>query len=256
MPHFSANLSFLYPEITLAERFAAAKNDGFAAVEVAIPYALPVAQLVELVERLDLELAVFNLPAGNWDSGERGIGCLPDRVEEFKQGVSRAVEYARATGCKTINCLAGIAPASADQAELQSTFVQNLDFAAETLGAHGVRLVMEPINRRDIPGFFLTHLDHAEKTIEQLRGRVGLQFDFYHVQLTQGDLIPTFRRLRKQIDHIQIADNPGRHKPGTGEINYRRIFEEIDASGYDGWVGCEYKPSSGKGADIAWRLQD
>jgi hydroxypyruvate isomerase len=249
VPKFSANLSFLYPDLPFTERFGAAARDGFKAVEYVGPYAEPKEKIAALLERHGLTQALFNLPAGNWDGGERGIGCLPDRIGEFRTGVATAIEYAEALGCKTLNALAGIAPPGVDQAILEETFVNNLEFAANKCEQAAIKLVFEPINTRDIPGFFVSTTNHAERIIAQTNvANLFIQYDFYHMQVMQGDLIPTFARLQHRVGHVQIADSPGRHEPGTGEINYRFIFNELDRLGYDGWVGCEYKPKAG----FAW----
>lgn len=253
MPRFSANLSFLYPELPFLDRFAAAAVDGFRAVEYAVPY---VAEAGELAGRLvahGLEQVLFNMPAGDWDGGERGIACHPDRVEEFRAGVDLALNYARVLGCSRVNCLAGIAPEGAAAETLESTFVANLQYAASRFAAVGVRLLVEPINTRDIPGFYLSTAQHAERVLDAVGSdNLLIQYDIYHQQVTAGDLIPTYDRLKDRIGHIQIADTPGRHEPGTGEINYRFVLSELDRLGYDGWVGCEYRPSSGAGAELGW----
>lgn len=253
MPRFSANLSFLYPELPFLDRFAAAAVDGFRAVEYAVPY---VAEAGELAGRLvahGLEQVLFNMPAGDWDGGERGIACHPGRVEEFRAGVDVALDYAQVLGCSRVNCLAGIAPESVPTEVLESTFVANLQYAAPRFAAVGVRLLVEPINTRDIPGFYLSTAQHAERVLDAVGSdNLLIQYDIYHQQVTAGDLIPTYERLEDRIGHIQIADTPGRHEPGTGEINYRFVLSELDRLGYDGWVGCEYRPSSGRGAELGW----
>jgi hydroxypyruvate isomerase len=249
VPKFSANLSFLYPDLPFTERFGAAARDGFKAVEYVCPYGEPKEKIAALLERHGLTQALFNLPAGNWDGGERGIGCLPDRIAEFRTGVATAIDYAEALGCKTLNALAGIAPPGVDHAILEETFVNNLEYAANKCEQAAIKLVFEPINTRDIPGFFVSTTNHAERIIARANvANLFIQYDFYHMQVMQGDLIPTFARLQHRIGHVQIADNPGRHEPGTGEINYPFIFNELDRLGYDGWVGCEYKPKAG----LAW----
>ena len=253
MPRFSANLSFLYPDLPFLDRFAAAARDGFVAVEYAVPYVAPDATLAELLRRHGLQQALFNMPAGDWDAGERGIACLPDRIEEFRAGIEVTLAYAEALDCRTVNCLAGRRPPGADPVELDAVFAANLAHAAERLAEHSIRLAVEPINRGDIAGFHLADTDHAERVIG-LAGHANLfiQYDFYHRQVVRGDLLRGFERLQNRIAHVQIADLPGRHEPGTGEINYRTILRRLDELGYDGWVGCEYHPSSGRGADLGW----
>lgn len=253
MPKFSANLSFLYPDLSFTERFAAAAQDGFKAVEYLGPYALPADDVAGLLQRHGLVQALFNLPSGNWDGGDRGIGCNPGRVEEFREGVATAIGYATALGCTRLNCLAGIPPRDTDPHLLEATLVSNLKYAAPRLAGAGIQLLIEPINTRDIPGFYLTTTAHAERVLEAVGSdNLFIQYDIYHMQVMQGDLIPTYARLKDRIGHIQIADNPGRHQPGTGEINYDFVLLELDRLGYGGWVGCEYKPKSGRGADIGW----
>ena len=253
MPKFSANLSFLYPELPFLERFAAAAADGFRAVEYAVPYVAPAEQLAALNTRHGLAQALFNLPAGDWDGGERGIACHPDRVDEFRAGVDVALRYAATLGCGKVNCLAGIAPPGVAREVLETTFVGNLEYAAPRFAAAGVRLLIEPINPRDIPGFYLTTAHHAEQVLAAVgSGNLQIQYDIYHQQVTAGNLIPTYERLRHRIGHIQIADTPGRHEPGTGEINYRFALTELDRLGYDGWVGCEYRPLGGTSEGLGW----
>lgn len=253
MPKFSANLSFLYPELPFTERFAAAAADGFEAVEYISPYGETKERIADLLERHGLRQVLFNFPAGNWNAGERGIACHPTRLAEFRSGVSMALDYAQALGCTRLNCLAGIAPHDIDHRRLEKTLLDNLAYASERCTAAGVQLLLEPINLRDMPGYFVSTTNHAERLLA-LAGlpNLYLQYDFYHMQIMQGDLVHTFERLKRHIAHVQIADTPGRHEPGTGEINYRFILAELDRLGYDGYVGCEYKPQSGKGAAIGW----
>ncbi len=253
MPKFSANLSFLYTELPFRERFAAAARDGFRAVEYVSPYGVPAAEIAGLLGAHGLEQALFNLPAGNWDGGERGIGCLPERTEEFRAGIDTAIAYAAALGCPRVNCLAGIAPQGVAAEVLEATLVANLAYAAPRLASAGVKLLVEPINTRDIPGFFVSTTHHAERLLAAVGSdNLFIQYDIYHTQVMQGDLLPTFTRLRERIGHIQIADNPGRHEPGTGEINFAFVLREIDRLGYDGWIGCEYKPMAGTSAGLGW----
>ena len=253
MLKFAANLSFMYTEVPFLERFAAAAKDGFKAVEYVSPYVAPPEEIAGLLKAHGLEQALFNLPAGNWDGGERGIGCLPDRVSEFEEGVATAIRYGQALNCKKINCLAGIAPMGVDADVLESTLVANLQYAAPRLKDAGIALVLEPINLRDIPGFYLSTSAHAERLLDAVGSdNLTIPYDVYHMQVMQGDLIPTYERLRHRIGHIQIADNPGRNEPGTGEINYAFVLRELDRLGYDGWIGCEYKPKAGTSAGLGW----
>lgn len=253
MLKFSANLSFLYTELPFLERFSAAAKDGFRAVEYMSPYVAPAEEIVGLLKAHRLEQALFNLPVGNWDAGERGIGCHPDRVEEFRDGVATAVRYAVALGCRKVNCLAGISPAGVAPHLLESTLVANLQYAAPRFAEAGVRLLLEPINLRDIPGFYVSTTHHAERLLAAVGSdNLRIQYDVYHTQVMQGDLVPTYARLKDRIGHIQIADTPGRNEPGTGEINYGFVLRELDRLGYDGWVGCEYKPKAGTSAGLGW----
>lgn len=253
MPKFSANLSFLYQELPFLDRFAAAAKDGFGAVEYLGPYVEPKEKVAQTLKDSGLEQALFNVPSGDWAGGERGLACLPDRIDEFREGVSLALDYAKALGCTRINVLAGIAPAGVDRATLETVLVDNLKYAAPLFADAGIRLLIEPINLRDIPGFFVSTTGHAERLLEKVGSdNLYIQYDFYHMQIMQGDLIPTFTRLQDRIAHVQIADNPGRNEPGTGEIHYPFIFRELDRLGYDGWVGCEYKPRTTTTEGLGW----
>lgn len=253
MPRFSANISMLYPELDFAARFAAAAADGFGAVEYVGAYDMEPGRLRALLDEHGLEQALFNLPAGDWAAGERGIGCLPARREDFRQGVTKAIAFATATGCKQVNCLAGIAPEGADAEILETVLVENLRYAAPRLADAGIRLLLEPINRRDIPGFLVNSTNDYERVAERVsHDNLFLQYDFYHMQVVQGDLWPTYERLADRIAHVQIADNPGRHEPGTGEINYGFLFEALDRAGYGGWVGAEYKPANATSEGMGW----
>jgi len=253
MPKFAANLSMLFTEIDFLDRFQAAAKAGFKGVEYLFPYAYDKQALAERLKENDLVQVLHNLPAGDWDAGERGIACHPGRVEEFRQGVARAIEYAQALGCPQLNCLAGKMPADADQATAHRTFVENLRHAAAELKKAGIRLVIEPINTFDIPGFFLSRTDQALAIIDEVGSdNLRVQYDIYHAQRMEGELGNTLARHLGSIGHIQLADNPGRNEPGTGEINYRWLLRHIDAIGYDGWIGCEYKPAGRTEDGLGW----
>jgi hydroxypyruvate isomerase len=253
MPRLAANLTMLYNEHAFLERFAAARGDGFEAVEFLFPYAFPKEQIAETLQKHRLKQVLHNLPAGNWDAGERGIACLPGRTGEFQEGVGRAIEYATALACPQVNCLAGIAPADADAERVHAVLVDNLQFTANKLEGAGIRLLIEPINDKDIPGFWLNHADQASVLIDEIGSRnVFLQYDLYHQQRTDGELAATFQRLKNRIAHIQVADNPGRNEPGTGEINYPFLFDQLDREGYTGWIGCEYKPMTTTSDGLGW----
>ncbi|WP_051341174.1 hydroxypyruvate isomerase [Azospirillum halopraeferens] len=253
MAKFAANLSMLYTDIDFLDRFDAAAKDGFTGVEYLFPYAFAKEDLVERLRRNGLTQVLHNLPAGDWDKGERGIACLPDRVEEFREGVDRAIAYATALGCTQVNCLAGKAPEGVSADTAMQTFVDNLKFAAPRLRDAGIRLLVEPINTRDIPGFFLNTSRQAERVLDAVGSdNLFIQYDVYHMQIMEGDLIPTIQRLLAKIAHVQIADNPGRNEPGTGEINYPNIFAALDRLGYQGWIGCEYKPAGKTTDGLGW----
>jgi hydroxypyruvate isomerase len=253
MPRFSANLSMLYPEHPFIERFAAAAADGFRAVEYVGAYDVAPTELRRILDAYRLTQALFNMPAGDWAAGERGIASHPDRRAEFRDAVETTIAYARATECTAVNCLAGILPDGLKREDAETVLVENLRYAAPRLGAAGVRLLVEPINPRDIPGFLI----NATSDYERIAARVAddnlyLQFDFYHVQVVEGDLLRRFERLLPRIAHVQVADNPGRHEPGSGEINYPNIFAAIDRLGYAGWVGAEYRPDGATSAGLGW----
>ena len=253
MPKFAANLTMLYNELEFMARFAAAAKAGFRGVEYLFPYSFPKEQLAEELSKHQLVQVLHNLPAGDWAAGERGIACHPARVAEFQDGVGRASEYATALGCKQLNCLAGIVPKGVSPEQAHQTFVDNLKFAATKLAAVGLKLLIEPINTRDIPGFFLTRTRQALAIIEEVgSSNLFLQYDIYHVQIMEGDLALTIQRNLAKIPHLQLADNPGRNEPGTGEINYTFLFEFLDSIGYDGWIGCEYKPKTTTSAGLGW----
>jgi hydroxypyruvate isomerase len=253
MPKFNANLTMLFNEVPFIDRFQAAAETGFKGVEFLFPYAFDKHELAERLDKHGLVQVLHNLPAGNWEAGERGIACHPDRVGEFQDGVGRALEYATALGCKQVNCLAGIAPAGVAPDTLHETFVGNLRFAADKLEAAGIRLLIEPINTFDIPGFYLNRTAQAIALIDTVgSGNLYLQHDIYHMQRMEGELANTIARHLPRIAHMQIADNPGRNEPGTGEINYAWLFRHIDQLGYDGWIGCEYKPAAGTREGLGW----
>jgi len=253
MPRFAANLTMLFNELAFLDRFEAAANAGFKGVEYLFPYGYDAAALAERLDRLQLVQVLHNLPAGDWEKGERGIACHPDRVGEFQDGVGRAIDYARLLGCKQVNCLAGVQPAGADADAVHRTFVENLRFAADKLKGAGIRLLIEPVNTRDIPGFHLNRTEQAIAILDEVGSdNLFLQYDIYHAQRMEGELANTIERHLARIAHIQLADNPGRNEPGTGEINYPWLLRHIDRLGYDGWIGCEYKPAADTRAGLGW----
>ncbi len=256
MPKFAANLSFLFTEVPFPERFALAREAGFTAVEYHFPYDYSPAALKERLEANGLSQILFNMPPGDWASGERGIAALPGRSAEFRAGVSKAVEYARALGVPRVNCLAGIKVEGHSEAEHRQTLAANVRYAAEAFRANGLSLVIEAINRFDMPGFLLNKTSQVLDLIEEVAmPNVFLQYDIYHAQREEGGLINTLRSHIARIGHIQIADNPGRHQPGTGEIDYPCILAELDALGYRGHIGLEYIPSPGTAASLGWIKQ-
>ena len=253
MTKLCANLTMLFGELDFLDRFEAAANAGFRGVEYLFPYAYDKAQLADLLHKHGLTQVLHNLPAGDWAKGERGIACLPDRVGEFQEGVGTAIDYARALGCKQLNVLAGIAPSGMAPDQIHSTLVANLKFAAVQLAAADIRLLIEPINTYDIPGFSVTG---TQQTLELIAAcgsdNAYLQYDIYHMQRMEGELAATIHKHLPRIAHIQLADNPGRNEPGTGEINYPFLFAHLERIGYDGWIGCEYKPASTTIAGLGW----
>jgi hydroxypyruvate isomerase len=254
MTKLAANLTMLYNEVDFLDRFAAAAQSGFKGVEYLFPYAYPKEQLAEKLAQHELVQVLHNLPAGDWAGGERGIACLPDRVGEFQEGVGKAIDYAKTLKCPQVNCLAGIAPKGVDADKARATLVGNLKFAAPKLAAEGIKLLVEPINTYDIPGFYLNRTQQALDILRHVGSEnLYIQYDIYHMQRMEGELAATIKANLPKIAHLQLADNPGRNEPGTGEINYRFLFAFLDAIGYGGWIGCEYKPR-GKTVDgLGWR---
>lgn len=253
MLRFDANITQLYTDVPFLERFAAAAADGFRGVEMRSPFEESKQALAERLAANDLELVLFNFPAGNWGKGERGIACLPGREEEFRESLATSLDYALALGCTRLNCLAGLTPAGVAPEVVEATLVANLRHAAEVLADNGIRLQLEAINSRDNPGGFVQTTAQYERIAAQVRhDNLYLQYDFYHMQIMQGDLLRTFERLQNVISHVQIADNPGRHEPGSGEINYPFIFAALERLGYDGWIGCEYVPAGRTSDGLGW----
>lgn len=253
MPKFAANLTMLYTEFDFLSRFDAAAKDGFAGVEYLFPYPFPPEQLAERLGGSGLVQVLHNLPAGDWDSGERGIACIPGREGEFQAGVGAAIEYAKALDCRQLNCLAGITPKGIGRSKAGDTLVRNLQFAAAELTAADIKLLVEPINTYDIPGFHLSRTSQAVALLKAVGSdNLWLQYDIYHMQRMEGELAATIASHIDRIAHIQIADNPGRHEPGTGEINFDFLFAELNRLEYRGWIGCEYKPASTTSASLGW----
>jgi hydroxypyruvate isomerase len=254
MPKFAANLTMLFNEVPFLDRFERAAKAGFEAVEFLFPYAWPAEEIRQRLDANRLKLVLHNLPAGDWDAGERGIACHPDRVSEFRDGVAKGIVYAKALGVGQLNCLAGKAPAGVAEDLLRQTFVENLRFAAAELKKAGLRLLIEPINTFDIPGFYLNRTTQAVSILVEVGAdNAFVQYDIYHAQRMEGELAATMQKYLPRIGHIQLADNPGRNEPGTGEINYPFLFAHLDRIGYDGWIGCEYKPATTTEAGLDWR---
>jgi len=254
MTKLAANLTMLFTELPFLERFRAAAQANFKAVEFLFPYAFEPALVAEQLRKNELELVLHNLPAGNWEAGERGIACHPDRVKEFRQGVDEAIRYAKILCVKQLNCLVGIQPQGVSVAAARETLVANLKFAADKLQAEDIALLIEPINYFDIPGFFLNTTKQAVELIMATgSNNLFVQYDIYHMQRMEGELANTIKANLSLIRHVQLADNPGRFEPGTGEINYRFLFKYLDEVGYQGWIGCEYKPKAGTVDGLDWR---
>lgn len=254
MPKLAANLSLLFPELPFLERFAAAARAGFRYVEYQFPYAFgSAAEVAARARAAGVEVVLHNLPAGDAAKGDRGIACQPARAGEFREGVERAIEYARAAGCPRLNALAGIAPEGVPRAQLFDTLVENLRYAAAKLQVAGLTLLTEPVNPRTVPGFFLTTSRQGIEAIDAAGApNLMLQYDIFHMQIVEGDLAQTIERLLPRIGHLQLADVPDRHEPGTGEINYEFLLAHIDRLGYRGWIGCEYLPKGDTAAGLAW----
>ncbi|MBO0739774.1 MAG: hydroxypyruvate isomerase family protein [Alphaproteobacteria bacterium] len=253
MPKFAANLSFIFQEVGFLDRFAAAAACGFKAVEYLSAYEYPPEAVAEELSRHRLVQALFNMPPGDWAAGERGTAALPGREQEFRDGLEKALVYAKATQCRLVHAMAGLWPADRDRAEAEDVYVANLRHAAERLAREDIIVVIEPINNRDIPGYFLNTTSQAMSVIERVgHPNLRLQLDLYHVQIMEGDLARRVRELAGHYPHVQIAGNPGRHEPDIGEINYRFLFDLLDEIGYSGWVGCEYRPQTQTRAGLGW----
>ncbi len=248
MPRFAANLSLLYNELDFLDRFAAAARDGFQGVEYLFPYVWPAQALAERLRTLGLQQVLFNAPPGDWDAGERGIACLPGRGAEFRDGIAQAIEYAQALQCPRIHVMAGLVPQGADPAEVRATYIANIRHAAGQAAPHGISILLEPINGRDMPGFFLNRQDAAHALVAEIGApNVQVQMDLYHCQIVEGDLAMKIRQYLPtgRVGHLQIAGVPERHEPDVGELNYPYLFRLIDSLGYGGWIGCEYRPARG-----------
>jgi len=253
MPKFSANLTMLFNEVDFLERFECAAKAGFKGVEYLFPYGWSKEKLAERLNQYGLVQVLHNLPAGDWQAGERGIACLPGREEEFRDGVGTAIEYAKALGCRRLNCLVGKAPPGVPAEKIHRTLVENIRFAATALEKEGIRLLIEPLNDQDIPGFYLVRTRDVLRLLEETgHPNLYLQYDVYHMQIMEGNLTRTILSNLAKVEHIQIADVPGRHEPGTGEINFGNLFKFLDEAGYEGWIGCEYVPKGKTEDGLNW----
>ncbi len=254
MPKFAANLTMLFNEVPFMDRFEQAAQAGFEAVEFLFPYDFAAEDIRAKLKGNKLALVLHNLPAGDWAAGERGIASHPNRVDEFRAGVAKAISYATVLEVGQLNCLAGKLPDGVSAQQAHAVFVENLRFAAGELKKAGLRLLIEPINTFDIPGFFLSRTDQALAILKEVGAdNLFIQYDIYHAQRMEGEIAATLRDRLPQIGHLQLADNPGRNEPGTGELNYAFLFKHIDAIGYTGWIGCEYKPKAATVDGLGWR---
>lgn len=250
MPQFAANLSMMFTEHPFPERFPAAAAAGFDAVEYLFPYDYPAAEIAGLLETHGLRQVLFNAYAGDWDGGERGFACLAGRQEDFQASISQALDYAQTLGCPRIHVMAGIGAATPDA---EARYVANLQYAADRAAALQIEVMIEPINARDMPGYFLGSVNQALDLLERIdRPNVRLQFDYYHAQITSGDVTMLMRRCLDRIGHVQIASVPDRNEPDTGELDYAYVLQELDAAGYTGWVGCEYRPAGTTSEGLGW----
>ncbi len=253
MTKLAANLSMMFNEVDFLDRFEAAAKAGFKGVEYLFPYDYPAEQIKEKLDQHGLEQVLFDFPAGDWAAGERGIGSLPDRVGEFQDGVGTAVEYAKALGCERLTVLAGKCVSGVSNMKMQETLIENLKFAAKAVSGTNITVLLEAINTVDIPGYSVTGTGQSRAAVEAAESSsVKVQYDIYHMQIMEGDVTRTIDANFDVIGHYQLADNPGRHEPGTGELNYDFLLPYLDEKGYDGWVGCEYAPAGDTVAGLGW----
>jgi hydroxypyruvate isomerase len=254
MPKFAANLTLLFTEVPFLDRFAAARAAGFDAVECQFPYDHDPAEIRRRLDDHGLTMVLHNMPAGDWQAGERGLACDPRRHREFRDSVHKAVDYATRLGVPLLHCMAGIVPPGMDLRRARESYVVNLEYAASLCGPRGIRLVIEPINTADMPGYFLSRTEQALGIIAACDSdNIFLQSDIYHMHRMGEDVAATLRRALPHVRHVQMADAPGRNEPGTGDIDYPGVFRLLDELGYDGWIGCEYRPLAGTVAGLNWR---
>ncbi len=253
MPKFAANLTMMFNEVPFLQRFAAAAETGFEAVAFLFPYDHPPEEVAARLRAARLRNVLFNMPPGDWAGGERGIGALPGREQEFRDGVVRALRYAQALGTPTLHAMSGLVPAGAEQAAYHRTYVENLRHAAQETARRGITLVIEPINTRDIPGYLINTQAEAHALREEVGAdNLKVQMDLYHAQIVEGDVTMKLRKWVRHVGHVQIASVPERNEPDVGELNYPHLFRVLDELGYQGWVGCEYKPARGTVAGLGW----
>lgn len=253
MPRFAANVSTLFTETGFMERFAAARKAGFRAVEYQYPYDFAPAEVARAAREAGVEVVLHNMPQGDAQRNERGTACLPGREQRFRDDLERAIEYARAARCASLHLMAGVVPAGAERAALHATYVANLKHAAKRLGEERMRLLIEPLSERTVANCFLRSSAQAAQVLEEVgAGNALIQYDLFHMQIMEGNLAATIERLLPRIGHLQIADAPGRHEPGSGEINFDFLFRHVDALGYAGWIGCEYNPARGTVEGLTW----
>jgi len=253
MPKLAANLTLMFNEVDFLDRFGAAARAGFKGVEYLFPYDFDKAAIAERLHDNDLEQVLFDFSAGDFPGGDRGIAVQPSRVGEFQDSVGQALEYAAVLNCKLLTCLAGIPETGVSDDRTRQTYVDNLKFAAPQLAERGITLLIEALNSRDAPGFWLLHTSDARSIVEEVGAtNLAVQYDIYHMQIMEGDLITTIEANKDLIRHYQLADNPGRNEPGTGEINYPKVLDYIDSTGYAGWIGCEYKPAGKTEDGLGW----
>lgn len=253
MPKFAANLTMMYTEHAFLDRFAAAAKDGFKGVEFMFPYDFPASEIKTRLVDSGLDLALFNAAPGSVQANERGLASLPGREEEFRAGIEQALAYAAVLGNKRLHVMAGLLPQGADRPRHRDVFVKNIAYAAQQAKSLGVTVVIEPINTRDIPGFFLNRQDEAHAVCKETGAdNAKVQMDFYHCQIVEGDITRTYERFQTGVGHVQIAGVPDRHEPDLGEVNYPHIFDLLDRTGYAGWVGCEYRPRAGTSEGLGW----
>lgn len=253
MPRLNANLSMMFNEVGFLERFGAAARAGFRGVEFLFPYEFPAAQIREQLDRHKLEMVLFNMPPGDFAAGDRGLACDPGKIGEFQEGVGKAIAYATALGCRQLHVMAGLKPRGINEQTMRETYIANLRFAGKELAKNGIRLLIEAINTRDIPGFYLNYSRDAIDILHYADvPNLYFQYDIYHMQIMEGDLAQTIARHLPKIGHMQLADTPGRHEPGTGEIHYPFLLDHIDRIGYQGWIGCEYRPAGKTEEGLGW----